>query len=208
MQTVSEILPGTNPTVYDVPEFRDLSSPACRAELRVHRLYLQEWVTSEGERVAIVPEGRDAAGKGKLSAGITHYLNPRTARIVAQGTSTPQAMRNWLGHHYKVIPEKGEMVVLGRSRYSRPMIQMAMGYCTMRQYHYFINRVNEWEQSLADEGVSGRIPDKNIPAGLPGSPGSSCGSPANCNTGNTPPTTVWPPSAGGCSPTSGSGCSR
>ena len=69
---------------------------------------------SEGERVVIVLEGRDAAGKGKLSAGITHYLNPRSAKVIAQGTPTPQTMRNWLGRHYKMMPEKGEIVVFDR----------------------------------------------------------------------------------------------
>ena len=156
MQAVSDSMPGTSPTVYDVPEFRDLSYPAYRAELRalrVHLLSLQEWVMAEGERVAIVLEGRDAAGKGKLSAGITHYLNPKSARVVAQGTPTPQAMRNWLGRHYKAMPEKGDIVVFDRSWYSRAMIQPAMGYCTMRQYQYFMSRVNEWERALVDEGI-------------------------------------------------------
>lgn len=156
MQAVESSIQGSMPPPYDVPEFRELSYPAYRAELRalrVHLLSLQEWVVSEGKRVAIVLEGRDAAGKGRLSSGITHYLNPRFARIVAQGTPTPQAMRNWLGRHYKVMPEEGEIVVFDRSWYSRAMIQPAMGYCSMRQYHYFMNRVNDWEKTLVDEGI-------------------------------------------------------
>ena len=156
MQAVSDTVAEVSPIVYDVPEFRDLSYPAYRAELRalrVHLLSLQEWVVAEGKRVAIVLEGRDAAGKGRLSSGITHYLNPKSARIVAQGTPTPQAMRNWLGRHYKVMPEPGNIVVFDRSWYSRAMIQPAMGYCTMRQYQYFMSRVNEWEKALVDEGV-------------------------------------------------------
>ena len=156
MQAVESSIQGSMRPPYDVPEFRDLSYPAYRAELRalrVHLLSLQEWVVSEGKRVAIVLEGRDAAGKGRLSSGITHYLNPRFARIVAQGTPTPQAMRNWLGRHYKVMPEEGEIVVFDRSWYSRAMIQPAMGYCSMRQYHYFMNRVNDWEKTLVDEGI-------------------------------------------------------
>ena len=156
MQAVESGRKGSMPLAYDVPEFRDLSYPAYRAELRalrVHLLSLQEWVVSEGKRVAIVLEGRDAAGKGRLSSGITHYLNPKFARIVAQGTPTPQAMRNWLGRHYKTMPEEGEIVVFDRSWYSRAMIQPAMGYCTMRQYQYFMNRVNDWEKALVDEGI-------------------------------------------------------
>ena len=157
MQAVSDILPGTTTNTHDVPEFQDLSYPAYRAELRalrVHLLSLQEWVVGNGMRVAIVLEGRDAAGKGKLSAGITHYLNPRFSQVVAQGTPTPQAMRNWLGRHYRMMPEEGNIVVFDRSWYSRAMIQPAMGYCSMRQYHYFMNRVNEWEQGLVDEGIT------------------------------------------------------
>ena len=156
MQAVESSTQTTALSAHDVPEFRDLSYPAYRAELRalrVHLLDLQEWVISQGRRVAIVLEGRDAAGKGRLSSGITHYLNPKFSRIVAQGTPTPQAMRNWLGRHYKMMPAEGEIVVFDRSWYSRAMIQPAMGYCTMRQYHYFMHRVNEWEESLVDEGI-------------------------------------------------------
>ena len=156
MQAVESGIQEASATTHDVPEFRDLSYPAYRAELRalrVHLLTLQELVVSEGRRVAIVLEGRDAAGKGRLSSGITHYLNPKFARIVAQGTPTPQAMRNWLGRHHKVMPVEGEIVVFDRSWYSRAMIQPAMGYCTMRQYHYFMHKVNEWEKSLVDEGI-------------------------------------------------------
>lgn len=156
MQAVERSIPGAVPLDYDVPEFRNLSYPAYRAELRalrVHLLSLQEWVVEKGKRVAVVLEGRDAAGKGRLSSGITHYLNPKFARIVAQGTPTPQVMRNWLGRHYKVMPEEGEIVVFDRSWYSRAMIQPAMGYCTMRQYHYFMHKVNDWEKGLVDEGI-------------------------------------------------------
>ncbi len=156
MQAVESNPRRVAPSMYDVLEFRNLSYPAYRAELRalrVHLLSLQEWVVAEGRRVAIVLEGRDAAGKGRLSSGITHYLNPKFARVVTQGTPTPQAMRNWLGRHYKVMPEEGRIVVFDRSWYSRAMIQPAMGYCTMRQYQYFMNRVNDWEKGLADEGI-------------------------------------------------------
>ena len=157
MQALSDTVPVRSPVVYDVPEFRDLSYPAYRAELRalrVHLLSLQEWVVAEEERVVVVLEGRDAAGKGRLAAGITHYLNSKSARVISQGTPTPQAMRNWLGRHYKMMPEPDNIVVFDRSWYSRAMIQPAMGYCTMRQYHYFMSRVNEWERSLVDQGVT------------------------------------------------------
>ena len=157
MQATADHLPLIDPVIHDVAEFRDLSYPDYRAELRalrVHLLSLQERVQQTGERLAIVIEGRDAAGKGKLSAGITHYLNPKFARVVAQGTPSPQTMRNWLGRHYKLMPDPGNIVVFDRSWYSRAMIQPAMGYCTMRQYHYFMSRVNQWEKMLVDEGIA------------------------------------------------------
>ena len=151
------ILPETTATKHDVPAFRGIEYLAYRAELRILRrqlLALQEWAVEKGERVAIVLEGRDAAGKGSVAATITHYLNPRSSGIISQGIPTPQEMRNWLGHHYKLMPRPGEMIVYDRSWYSRALIQPAMGYCTMRQYHYFINRVNDWERDLVDEGVT------------------------------------------------------
>lgn len=156
MQAALDYYQLVDPIVHEVAEFRGLSYPAYRAELRalrVHLLSLQERVVERKERLAIVLEGRDAAGKGRLSYGITHYLNPRHAKVVEQGTPSPQAMRNWLGRHYKLMPDPGGIVVFDRSWYSRAMIQPAMGYCTMRQYQYFMSRVNEWERALVDEGV-------------------------------------------------------
>ena len=153
----NQILPETTATRHDVPAFRGIEYLEYRTELRVLRrqlLSLQEWAADTGQRVAIVLEGRDAAGKGSVAATITHYLNPRTSGIVSQGIPTAQEMRNWLGHHHKLMPQPGEMIVYDRSWYSRALIQPAMGYCTMRQYHYFMSKVNDWEKDLVDEGVT------------------------------------------------------
>ncbi len=153
----NRILPETTPIKHDVPAFRRIEYLAYRAELRILRrqlLALQEWAVATGQRISLVLEGRDAAGKGSIAAAITHYLNPSGYEIISQGIPTAQEMRNWLGHHYKLMPTPGMITVFDRSWYSRALIQPAMGYCTMRQYHYFMNRVNEWEQDLMDEGVS------------------------------------------------------
>ena len=157
MQEKTSILPETTATKHDVAAFRGIEYLAYRAELRVLRrqlLALQEWVINNGLRVAVVLEGRDAAGKGSTAATITHYLNPRSSGIISQGIPSPQEMRNWLGRHYKRMPGPGEIFVFDRSWYSRAQVQPAMGYCSMRQYHYFMNRVNDWERNLVDEGVS------------------------------------------------------
>ena len=155
--TNSHILPQTTASRYEVAAFRGIAYPAYRAELRLLRLQLllmQEWIHEQGLRVAIALEGRDAAGKGTTAAGITHYLNPKSARVIAQGIPTPQQMRNWLGSHYKMLPTPGNITIFDRSWYSRALVQPALGYCSMRQYSYFMNHVNDWERNVVDEGVS------------------------------------------------------
>ncbi len=157
MRDNSSILPETAASVYDVPVFRNIQYPAYRAELRelrVQLLLMQEWAMRQGARVAIVLEGRDAAGKGRTASGIARYLNPRTARIINQGIPSPSEMRNWLSVHYKMMPPEGNITVFDRSWYSRSLVQPAMGYCSMRQYNYFMNKVNDWEKDLVDEGIS------------------------------------------------------
>ena len=206
----NRILPETTAKKHDVPAFRGIEYLEYRTELRVLRrqlLSLQEWAADAGQRVAIVLEGRDAAGKGSVAATITHYLNPRTSGIVSQGIPTAQEMRNWLGHHYKLMPQPGEMIVYDRSWYSRALIQPAMGYCTMRQYHYFMSKVNDWERDLVDEGVTFIKLYLSVSPENPRTCASASAGTATCNTGNIRPTTARWPSGGSCSPTSRSACS-
>ena len=150
------ILPHTEARQYDVAAFRDVNYTAYRAELRELRLQLlmmQEWVMDTGQRVAVVLEGRDAAGKGSTASGITHYLNPKSAQVIEQRIPTPTQMRNWLGTYYRLMPEEGNITIFDRSWYSRAIIQPALGFCSMRQYSYFMTHVNDWEHRLVDEGV-------------------------------------------------------
>ncbi len=157
MRDNSSILQETAATVYEVSAFRDIQYLEYRAELRelrVQLLLMQEWVMDTDARIAIVLEGRDAAGKGGTAAGIARYLNPKSATIMDQGIPSPRKMRNWLGVHYKMMPPPGNITVFDRSWYSRALVQPAMGYCSMRQYYYFMNKVNDWEKALVDEGVS------------------------------------------------------
>ena len=121
--------------------------------MRLQLLMMQEWVVQEGLRVAVVLEGRDAAGKGSTASGITHYLNPRSARVIAQGVPSAKEMRNWLGTYYRLMPEPGNITIFDRSWYSRAIVQPALGFCSMRQYSYFMTHVNDWERRLMDEGV-------------------------------------------------------
>ena len=154
--TSDGILPHTEARQYDVAAFRDVNYRLYRAELRELRLQLlqmQEWVMREGLRVAVVLEGRDAAGKGSTASGITHYLNPKSANVIEQGIPTPTQMRNWLGTYHRLMPQEGNITIFDRSWYSRAIIQPALGFCSMRQYSYFMTHVNDWEHRLVDEGV-------------------------------------------------------
>ncbi|MCY3638889.1 MAG: polyphosphate kinase, partial [Chloroflexi bacterium] len=94
------------------------------------------------------------AGKGSTAPGIKHYLTPRSEKVISPGVPTPKQMRNWLGTYYKMMPQAGNITIFDRSWYSRAIVQPALGFCSMRQYSYFMTHVNDWERRLVDEDVS------------------------------------------------------
>ncbi|CAI8030388.1 Probable polyphosphate kinase PKK2A [Geodia barretti] len=167
MQAQTTILPQTSATKYEVREFRDVSYRTYRAELRILRLQLlllQEWVVEQGKRVAIVLEGRDAAGKGSTASGITHYLNPKFANIVEQGIPTAKQMRNWLGTHYNQLPVGGNITVFDRSWYSRALIQHDYApwiviesdnkhQARLNVFHYILNHFEYDGKNLSLESI-------------------------------------------------------
>ena len=122
-------------------------------QIQVELLKLQEWVTKNNKKVAIVFEGRDAAGKGSTIKRFTEYLNPRGFKIVALGLPTEEEKQNWFGRFEKHLPKPGEIVFFDRSWYNRAVVEPAMGYCTEEQYTDFMNKVIPWEENLIREGV-------------------------------------------------------
>ena len=122
-------------------------------DLQVELLKLQEWVVKNNKKVAIVFEGRDAAGKGSTIKRFTEYLNPRGFKIVALGLPTDEEKKNWFGRYEKHLPNPGEIVFFDRSWYNRAVVEPAMGYCTEEQYTDFMNKVIPWEENLIREGV-------------------------------------------------------
>ena len=122
-------------------------------QIQVELLKLQEWVTKNNKKVAIVFEGRDAAGKGSTIKRFTEYLNPRGFKIVALGLPTEEEKQNWFGRYEKHLPKPGEIVFFDRSWYNRAVVEPAMGYCTEEQYTDFMNKVIPWEENLIREGV-------------------------------------------------------
>ena len=123
-------------------------------DLQVELLKLQEWVVSNKKKVAIVFEGRDAAGKGSTIKRFTEYLNPRGFKIVALGLPTDEEKKNWFGRYEKHMPQPGEIAFFDRSWYNRAVVEPALGYCTEEQYTEFMGNVLDWENHLMrDEDI-------------------------------------------------------
>ena len=122
-------------------------------KLQVELLKLQEWIVKKDKRIAIIFEGRDAAGKGSTIKRFIEHLIPKHFRVYELGTPTEQQNKHWLQTHEKALPQNGEIVFFDRSWYSRAMIQPTMGYCSKNQYKYFMENVNNWEKTLIDDGL-------------------------------------------------------
>jgi polyphosphate kinase 2 len=121
--------------------------------LQAELLKLQEWVIKNNKRVAIVFEGRDAAGKGSTIKRFIEYLNPKGFKVVALGIPTEEEKNNWFGRYENHLPKKGEIVFFDRSWYNRAVVEPALGYCTKEQYQNFMNNVTKWEESLIKDGL-------------------------------------------------------
>ncbi len=123
-------------------------------DIQVELMKLQEWVVKNGERVAIVFEGRDSAGKGSTIKRFIEYLNPKYFRVVALGVPTEEEKKDWFGRYEKHLPKPGEIVFFDRSWYNRAVVEPAMGYCTEEQYMDFIENVADWEEDLIKGGLT------------------------------------------------------
>lgn len=117
-------------------------------QLQIELLKLQEWVIKNNKKIAIVFEGRDAAGKGSTIKRFIEYLNPRGFKVVALGIPTEDEKKNWFARYEKYLPKDGEIVFFDRSWYNRAVVEPAMGYCTDEQYTQFIENVVDWEENL------------------------------------------------------------
>lgn len=122
-------------------------------DIQVELMKLQEWVMKNNKRIAIVFEGRDAAGKGSTIKRFTEYLNPKGFKVVALGVPTDEERKDWFGRYEKHLPKDGEIVFFDRSWYNRAVVEPAMGYCTEDQYMDFMENVIDWEEGLMDDGL-------------------------------------------------------
>ncbi|PKV51068.1 polyphosphate kinase 2 [Aquimarina sp. MAR_2010_214] len=115
---------------------------------------LQQWIAKKKLRVAIIFEGRDAAGKGGSIKRFTEHLNPRSMRIVALSKPTEVEKGQWYFRRYiKELPNPGEIVFFDRSWYNRAVVEPVMGFCTNKQHKNFMVQVPEFEHMLYEDGV-------------------------------------------------------
>ena len=122
--------------------------------LQVELLKLQAWVKETGQRVVILFEGRDAAGKGGAIKRFMEHLNPRGARVVALEKPSEVERGQWYFQRYvEHLPTRGEIVLFDRSWYNRAGVERVMGFCTDAEYDEFLRQVPEFERQLVRSGV-------------------------------------------------------
>ncbi|MDP3897597.1 MAG: polyphosphate kinase 2 [Mesorhizobium sp.] len=122
--------------------------------LQVELVKLQYWMQKSGQRVVVLFEGRDAAGKGGTIAAVHQYMNPRTARNVALTKPTETERGQWYYQRYVAhFPSAGEFVTFDRSWYNRAGVEKVMGFCTPYQYEKFLAETPGFEQQISNEGI-------------------------------------------------------
>ena len=122
--------------------------------LQIELLKLQNWIKSSGERLVVLFEGRDAAGKGGTIKRFTEHLNPRGARVVALEKPSERESTEWYFQRYIAhLPAAGEIVLFDRSWYNRAGVERVMGYCTRSEYLEFMRQAPELERMLVRSGI-------------------------------------------------------
>lgn len=123
-------------------------------KLQVELIKLQSCVIDKDQRVIVLFEGRDSAGKGGAIRRITERINPRHYRIVALPKPTEEERTQWYFQRYvKQFPKAGEMVFFDRSWYNRAVVEPVNGFCTDEEYKFFLSHVNDFERMITESGI-------------------------------------------------------
>mmetsp|Transcript_5958 Transcript_5958/g.8042 ORF Transcript_5958/g.8042 Transcript_5958/m.8042 type:complete len:423 (+) Transcript_5958:163-1431(+) len=123
-------------------------------ELSIELVHLQEYIKDKGLKVAILFEGRDAAGKGGVITRISSAMSPRVCRVCALGVPTEVEKTQWYFQRYiQHLPAAGEMVLFDRSWYNRGGVEKVMGFCSDEQYEEFMRATPLFEEMLVNSGI-------------------------------------------------------
>ena len=123
-------------------------------KLQVELIRMQTWAINNNERIIILFEGRDAAGKGGAIRRITERINPRHMRIVALPKPNEDERTQWYFQRYvQQFPKAGEIVFFDRSWYNRAVVEPVNGFCTQKEYKVFMNQVNDFERMILESGI-------------------------------------------------------
>jgi polyphosphate kinase 2 len=123
-------------------------------KLQTELIRMQTWAINNNERVIVVFQGRDAAGKGGAIRRVTERINPRHMRIVALPKPSEDEQSQWYFQRYvEQFPKAGEMVFFDRSWYNRAVVEPVNGFCTTEEYDIFMNQVNDFERMILESGI-------------------------------------------------------
>ena len=115
---------------------------------------LQDWAIENDEKIVILCEGRDSAGKGGAIRRFTQYINPRHYRIVALNIPTDDERKQWFFQRYIYqLPKPGEIVFFDRSWYNRAVVEPVNNFCTESEYEIFMSQVNDFEKMVIQSGI-------------------------------------------------------
>ena len=123
-------------------------------KLQEELIKMQQWIEREGEKLVVIFEGRDAAGKGGAIRRLTQNLNPREFNVVALPKPTLEEKQQWYFQRYvKNLPRSGQITFFDRSWYNRAVVEPVNKFCSQSDYSVFMNQVNDFEKMLVDSGI-------------------------------------------------------
>ena len=140
-----------------MPDTRELTVKQYEKELlrlQTELVYMQEWIVARGQRLVVLFEGRDTAGKDGVIKRVIAYLNPRTCRVVALPKPSERERTQWYFQRYVAhLPCAGEIVLFDRSWYNRAGVEHVMGFCDEGEYEEFLRFCPAFEQTLINDGI-------------------------------------------------------
>jgi polyphosphate kinase len=151
----TELAPSQPPVVGDdAAKLKRKEYEKALRKLQTELCLVQDWVRQTGERIVVVFEGRDAAGKGGTIRAMTERVSPRTFRIVAlPAPSDREKSQMYIQRYLPYFPAAGEIVIFDRSWYNRAGVEYVMGFCTAEQHKRFLEVCPEFEKHIVDNGI-------------------------------------------------------